>query len=313
MPSGTRPPRPEPMIRAALRARSMTDLKEAIHIARQSEEASKIPEILASALGTACLRDFVPAVEYLVDVEKVPATAVHPGDLSPIDTSVALLDALYTRGWDPNQTPPPARKGAMLLDHLCHKEDAVKWLLDHGAPVDRGQFDPNYGIVPQPAPILETCAAVGSLASFKLLRDKGAPISRRTLHKAARAAAYVGADPSVPEEEEGKRVSCGATTPAQEERARVIRYLVDDLHLDVNQMDRDIPVTFHYGTPINYASVRPGGAKVVEWLLGKGADPTIKSLEADQDAEALALSYGYHEVVEVIREWKKGQEQLLQR
>ncbi|KAI2615685.1 ankyrin repeat-containing domain protein [Hypoxylon sp. NC1633] len=313
MPPATRPPRPEPMIRAAMRAGSMSDLQEALQLARRSEEASKIPSVLATALRTACLRNFVPAVEYLVDVEKASITTLHPGDLSPTDTSVALLDALYTREWNPNQAPRPADKGDMLLDHLCHKDDAVKWLIEHGAPVDRGQFDPDYAIVPQPAPILETCSAVGSLESFKLLHEKGAPISRRTLHKAVYAAASVGADPSALEEEkEEERVSGSSTIetlPGRERRGRVLRYLVDGLRLDINQMDRDIPVTYHYGTPINYAAAQRGGAKVVRWLLDKGANPGIKSLEADQDAAEIARSNGCHEVLEVIQEWKNRQGQ----
>ncbi|KAI0005796.1 hypothetical protein F4779DRAFT_33598 [Xylariaceae sp. FL0662B] len=305
--SSTRLRRPEPMIRAAARAGSMRDLQEALQLARTGD-ASKVPAVLAEALRTASLHNFVEAVEYLVDVEKAPVSTLHPGELSTTDTSVALLEALYVRGWDPNQAPVPADKGEMLLDRLCYKDDAVKWLIDHGAPVDRGQFDPDYAIVPQPAPILETCAVVGSLASFKLLREKGASVSRRTLHKAAGAAASVGADPGTLKEESA--FSGNEALPNHEERGRVLRYLVDGLHLDINQMDRDIPVTYHYGTPINYAAARPRGARVVKWLLDKGANPTIKSLEADQDAEGIARSNGCQGVVEVINEWKKSRAQV---
>lgn len=39
-------------------------------------------------------------------------------------------------------------------------------------------------------------------------------------------------------------------------------------------MDRDIPITWHYGPPLNYAAKRPRGAGVVTWRLSKGAGPT---------------------------------------
>ena len=89
------------------------------------------------------------------------------------------------------------------------------------------------------------------------------------------------------------------------ERANVLRYLVEEVGLNINQLDSDIPRHFHWGTPINYAAKHSHGARTVAWLLGKGADPTILGLDSGQDAEGIAGFEGSKETVALIQDWKR--------
>ena len=123
--------------------------------------------------------------------------------------------------------------GDRLLTLVCHNDHLVKWLLSHGA-VAADPFDLDSFNTP---PILERVASVGSVSTFKLLKDHGAQITRRVLHRAVESAAYAE-----------KRENF-------EERMKMVRFLVEDASCDVNGMDvvegQQLPN--YWGTPAAYA------------------------------------------------------------
>jgi hypothetical protein len=177
--------------------------------------------------------------------------------------------------------------------------------VDRGVSLDHGQED--YAVVPMPPPLLETAAQFASLANFRLLRDKGAKLGRRTLHSAVLFAAAIKADPSIsPTNTEFKGFDPSKKWGADRNRiSEVLPYLVDELQLDVNAMDierKDAP-TGHYGTPLCYA-VYHNGVAVVKWLLSKGACPRSGDANQRADAERLARALGAEKCLAVFDEWK---------
>jgi hypothetical protein len=215
---------------------------------------------------------------------------------------VPVLNALWEAGWDVLQVEDRADKQC-LIDMVVEQEASVRWLMEHGAKVDRGQFDNEYALKPRPSPLLETCAIFASLDTFRLVQNSGALISRRTLHRAAQGSAEAGADPGKPDG--GRLQGEGLEGYDKAERAKVLRHLVEEVGLNINQLDSDIPRHFHWGTPINYAAKSPYGARTVAWLLGKGADPTILGLNSGQDAEGIARYEGSKETVALVQDWKR--------
>ena len=191
-------------------------------------------------------------------------------------------------GWDLNQRSSDmgAGKGPRLLDLVTWDEDLVRWCLEHGAQVSDGLDDED---TLKYLPLTEKVAAVGTVSSFKLLRENNAQIGRRTLHQAAEGAA-----------------TCDAAD--EPERMAMLRFLVEEERLEVNQMDTDGQLPNHWGTPIAYAAKGRGGEDVVTWLLDRGADPTVKDCWGDHDALSLAETYGNKEVARVLRESVEGRE-----
>ena len=173
------------------------------------------------------------------------------------------------------------------------------WLVEHGATVNGGEEE--YEVEPRPPPLTETCAVLGSVKTLKFLLSHNAKVGRRTLHCAVKEAAATGADPS--------NVSPVTDDQAQEKssenqhrgnREEMLRFLVDELKLDVNAMDSDVAKLHHFGTPLNYAVRQRNGAAVVKWLLQKGADPMLKGLDATMDPKEIAQSKGFSDIVEVF-------------
>lgn len=105
-------------------------------------------------------------------------------------------------------------------------------------------------------------------------------IGRETLHAAAECAA-----------------SSAAKKPA---RMAMLRYLVKEERLDVNTEGR---LPNHWGTPIAYAAMGQDGEDAVQYLLAKGAEPTVKDFWGNHDAIVLAKFYGDKDVVRVLKVW----------
>jgi hypothetical protein len=141
----------------------------------------------------------------------------------------------------------------------------VQWCLDHGAIVDETDET-----------LLADVASYGSISTFKLLHEYGAPISESTLHNAAWRA-----------------------------RPEMVTFLIDEVGLDVNKVydGRHEPMLLNQ-TPVCSASISPfkAAGEVVRILLERGADPYCKDCNAFEEARNdLAI--------DTLREWKQKQKE----
>ncbi|KAH7310593.1 ankyrin repeat-containing domain protein [Stachybotrys elegans] len=226
------------------------------------------------ALNEAVRSNSVDAVIRLADQE-APVAALRHSTVAH-NVSVPLLEALTSRGYDFEQEVDrqDMAEGGMTLiyyPNVLKNEEAVRWLVEHGARLDRGET--SYRITPQPPTLLEQAVMYASLPTIQLLHSKGAKVGRRTLHLAVAMAATVKADPSAPDDWAGYDLT-KKSADTRKRMGEVLPYLVDTMGLDVNADDfegeRRPPG--HYGTPLRYAAEQ-GATKLINWLISKGADP----------------------------------------
>lgn len=164
----------------------------------------------------------------------------------------------------------------------------MHWCLDHGAIAEDQQPDPYKNI-----PLLEMVAGRNTVDIFRLLRSRGAQLGPRTLHRAVGAAAGSSDD--------NERLPV---------RMAMVKYLVDELGLDVNAMDTEGTKPNHWGTPLCYAAqVAHGGEEVVRFLLDRGADPAIKDCFNFADAIWWSERKRNAPLAELLRGWKMQKSQ----
>ncbi|KAI1370075.1 hypothetical protein F4677DRAFT_439390 [Hypoxylon crocopeplum] len=293
---------------SAVETNSVADLRESLSLAQEflpkfdTDYIQFRDEVFSSVLSIHSL----PLLTYMLDNEGVPISAVTPNSVFSW-ASKPLIEVLVTRGWDVNAQDNSAFAGKRLIDYLIRtrygKEDLARWLVEEkGAAVDGGQDVPNHSRHAQPPPILETCAAFGTVSMLKFLEGKGAGPSRRMLHVAAEVAAGRGADP------DSDHPAQGPGADAKDASVEMLRYLVDERGLDVNGIDSGAPpglANTSWGTPLCYAARCRDGAPVVRWLLKKGADPSIKRPHSSMDALACAREAGCDEVLNVLEDWQR--------
>ncbi|KAI0411500.1 hypothetical protein F5X98DRAFT_357100 [Xylaria grammica] len=179
----------------------------------------------------------------------------HPSSIYDWATE-ALIDAFLSRGWDINTKGRGVRPEYRLIDDLVKqrngKEDLARWLIDErSAAINAGRNEPNER---DPPPILEICAAFGSLSMFQFLEVRGAYFSPRILHEAAEMAADVGVDPS---EDNCPRAS-DADSKCRRTRAELLVYLIDERGLDVNAMDEYVPPPKMVSHTVCYSDILRG-------------------------------------------------------
>ncbi|MCJ1268400.1 hypothetical protein MMC22_008288 [Lobaria immixta] len=260
------PPCPRRMIVDGVRNCSTAEISRALQLDRS---------LLPFALSTAVRRGSVLLTRYLLVTESAPANTLTPLNVV-LEASVELLDLVVTAGWDLNKRSLQG-KGDRLLDLVAFDEGLVKWCLEHGAQVSDGAEKEDAFTFP---PLTERVAALGTVSIFKIICAKGAHVGQRTLHRAAESAAKYD-------------------TP---QRVALLRFLVEDVQLDVNRMDTDGQMPDHWGTPIAYAAKGKSGENVVRYLLAKGADPRVKDCWGIHDALSLAELCGNKKVAQVLRE-----------
>ncbi|KAI1371277.1 hypothetical protein F4677DRAFT_315076 [Hypoxylon crocopeplum] len=287
----------------SFRANSLAEIQSILQRAR-TESPEAYSGILRDALWRALYRACSPEIiRHLVMIEHAPIDTLSPSVIAR-SASIPVLDILLSHGWDVNRS---GNDGETIIYYVLHDEALVRWLVDRGADIELGDIEylANGRFIPRPPLLLEACAERGSFASFKILLEKGAKLSRRVLHCASHSAAESGADPASPESERWSGEGAEGFA-RRKERGQILRYLVEEQELDVNQMDSDIPAQMHWGTPINYAAKARHGIGVVKWLLSKGADPTIKGLDSGMDAEGIARTWAQsEEIVDLVKAWKR--------
>ncbi len=272
---------PRRLITDGIRNRSTREISRGLELDRS---------LLPFALSSAVTKGSVPLTSYLLATERASLDTLTPLCVAT-EPSIELLDVVVSMGWDINQRSPDkgAGKGQRLLDLVIGDEGLVRWCLEHGAQISDGADEEDTF---KYSPLTESVAGLGTVSSFKLLRENNARIGQRTLHRAAEGAA-----------------TCNAAE--KPERMAMLRFLVEEERLNVNQMDTDEQLPNHWGTPIAYAAKGKDGVNVVTWLLERGADPTIKDCWGIHDALSLAKRFGNEEVAQVLRESMKGTERAL--
>ena len=275
-------PNPRAVITAGCKAGSIDEVSRGLRLASNAPSNTYLT-ILDRALSSAVSNGHAPLTEYLISQENASMGSLYAHTVS-MEPSPELISVLISYGWDINKRLPDRGdgKGKRLLDFILSDEALVRWCLDHGALVED---DPEASWYTSP-PLLENAAALGSLSTFKLLHERGAVLGRMTLHRA---------------------VGSAATSEDLDTRMEVVKYLIDELKLDVNQMDREGKVADNWGPPICYAakSGMKGGKEVTRFLLERGADPTIKDSWGNHDAFNLAEFNKCDGILEVLREWKE--------
>jgi hypothetical protein len=274
----------------------------------KDEKASKFFEL---AIERAVEAGAADCVTYLIEEEGVWLARLRVVDVVR-KPSIALFEALLKGGWD---FDVPGRKdslekGRRPIDYLTSRHDLVVWLLDHDVSVDGGENESSVHLEERPPMLLDTCARFGSVETFKLIHSRGAKLGRRTLHLTVHGAADMGVDPNRPGSEQTykwdtENRKAGEPSKWMSDRAEMLRYLVDELHVDVNAMDTDVDRMWRYGTPLHYAAKERYGAAVVKWLLEKGADPSILSPDGRMRPEDWARTPDRKEVLEVFSSWKE--------
>ncbi|KAL6706971.1 hypothetical protein ACN47E_004921 [Coniothyrium glycines] len=217
------------------------------------------------------------------------------------------LDFLLAHGWDINYRETKGLDGNAqpFMWHCVDDHDTVAWCLEHDANVrPRGQEPLSKDVIthsqrtcPQ---ILERVATSGSVATFELLRSKGAPLGWRPLHLAVENATYGSAD--LPDSEKDK-AKAQRLRAEREERVEMVRHLIDKVKIDVNAPDQpagsDVPGNYN-GTPICYipgSQMLERDTRELTWLLlDRGADPT--------PAIEVAKACDYPKFIEDVEAWR---------
>lgn len=298
---------PEEILESALAADSVTQLRAALDNVR-STSPSSYDDYANSALRDAVRHGAVACLMHILDEESVWVHKVSIFDLIA-KPSVALFEALLDYyDFDREEVPNSLFQGKRPIDWLCYDEELVEWLVAHGASINHGEDEYLGRLEARPPLLLETCAKIGSLKTFKFLQSHGAMLSRRTLHMVVSRAAEAGLDPenpgSVQEQYDGTDEKEAHRARWMKDRGEIMRYLVDDLHVDVNGIDTDEEKgVMHYGTPLCYAVRETEGAAVVRWLLKKGADPNIPGAGGERRAKDYATRHS-KEISDLLEAWK---------
>ena len=245
-----------------------------------TQKPHKQDEIFSFSVYTAVSQGKSSVVKYLLDEKDAPMDALCPSIVSTTP-SIELFQILIDRGWDINQLDLQG-SGERLLQLVASDIDLVRWCLDHGATVE-DWHDDKY---PCPS-LLQSAASLGTVETWKLLRARGAQPGGLMLHYAVSSAAAAN------------RWDIDRLPV----RMEMVKFLVEELKIDVNALGTEAPRPLYFGPPLAYAvRVRKCREEVVRYLLEKGADPTISDVYG-LDALMNAEDAQNDRVAEMLRKW----------
>lgn len=290
---------------------------EEISEARERELGCFTDEVLYEAINSNATSVLGHLIKSGVSVKKLSGGKLATDGQG---ASQATLEFLLARGWDINHRVKydSNTKGSLhaeaepFLWRIIRRPAVVKWCLKHGASVHPRDYRPYTegrltGDQRKCEPILEVAARCTDVATFELLRSRGAPLGRRTLHIAVEAACWNGSDSNPKntnpenqsekqneeqvdksnekqsEENEKQNEKQSAKQPGwqyenddgcgfgtKEDRLAMVRHLIDNLGMDVNALVQLPGVPNCHEAPIEYIEgslVRTGDTRDITWLL----------------------------------------------
>lgn len=181
------------LLRKACEDDDTTLLDEAISMTT----AGDLEDFYRVARLTATWDNAMAILNYLI---KRGVSVVPRWSSSVVGASNETLEFLLAQGWDINARGDSSNDKQPFMWLVATDFNMVKWCLEHGASVHpQGQEPFRDGVTKtkdrhECQQILEVVAACGSIATFDLLRSKGAPLGWRPLHVAVESAAYFSND-----------------------------------------------------------------------------------------------------------------------
>ncbi|KAM0483162.1 hypothetical protein ACHAPX_002609 [Trichoderma viride] len=266
----------------ACRIDDVSLMAQVLSVTAHSQSRDKVQRMIQLRLQTCLRRRSHRVLSYLLD-NGADISDVHPGwlysDYGPFaKPSLEALEILIAHGWDID-----SRRGGTswpLLWGVVQFPDLVEWCLDHGAsvylPGDTPPIAANGEMRRLPRiTLLESAAGDGSVAIFKLLREKGAPFHPRVLHAAVERAVVHA--PFFDDSTSHRRDHFN-------ERMVMIRYLVDEVGIDV--CSQWWKVGRIGATPLEYVAHHTSSSDkdvrdLIWFLLDRGADPNRASVIQD--------------------------------
>lgn len=298
----SRPIRPLMLSLEACKTDNVSLMAQAISLASNPESRDTVQQVMQTSLRRSVARDAPRVLSYLLeqgaDGSTITASAIIARD-EIVEPSRKVLDVLIAHSWDTD-----SRGSGIdwpLLWHATSYSDLLSWCLDHGASVYlQGDIPPirpdGTSSVPRP-PVLEIAAANGTVATFEVLRSKGAPLGRRVLHRAVeKAAFYAHKDDAAP-------------TILFQQRMQMVRHLVDTVGLDVNADGRYAGSSC--STLLCYVAVHhyENDARELIWLLlDHGADPDLVVAPAGRSRVLCAMEWAQvsrnTQFLDAVNEWQ---------
>lgn len=245
---------------------NVSGVAECLDFANSSGSKAWVQRLLPRCMGRAAMCGSLEVISYLV-TQGADVTWICGGLLSATGTPPTreTLEVLVANGWDINRSG--RGRDAPVLWDLLENMDLVRWCLDHGASVNPPDDTPPESIGRMP--ILERAAAVADIATFELLRGRGAPVC---YDYGVLPSAVMAANEHAPKDSDNPGTK-------YQQRMDMVRHLLDVVGCDANSRSNG-PYRFGVvlgsvcSTPLCWIACHAtGDAKDLIWLLlDRGGD-----------------------------------------